>query len=82
MDHPSQETEAETSSGAVPRLLTYEDLARLTGLSKGSLYSMVAKGQLPHVRLGRRFVRFTEIQIQNWLQARTITPAIAKSARR
>lgn len=58
----------------LPRLLTYSQLAEITGLSKGTLYSMVANGEVPHVRLGKRFVRFTEEAVQAWLASRAVDP--------
>ena len=49
-------------------LLTYADVQRLTGWAMGTLYAMVARRQLPHVRLGPRSVRFRESDIKKILK--------------
>jgi excisionase family DNA binding protein len=41
-----------------PRLLTYGEASDLTGWALGTLYAMVARKQIDHVRLGPRSVRF------------------------
>jgi excisionase family DNA binding protein len=40
------------------RLLTYAEASALTGWALGTLYAMVARRQIDHVRLGPRSVRF------------------------
>jgi excisionase family DNA binding protein len=53
-------------------LLTYAELHQVVGLPVGTLYSMVKKEQIPHVRLGRRLVRFRRIEIELWLKSRAV----------
>jgi excisionase family DNA binding protein len=36
--------------------LTVEEAAKICGLSRGSAYTAVRKGQLPHVRIGARIL--------------------------
>ena len=48
-------------------LITYRDLAAWISLPLGTLYSLVAKKRIPHVRLGRRIVRFDRAEITSWL---------------
>jgi excisionase family DNA binding protein len=68
-DPPGQDDNVQACG--LPRLLTYDDVSKQTGLTKGTLYSLVARGELPHLRLGPRFVRFTSVQIEEWLARRT-----------
>ena len=35
---------------------TVEEAARLLGISRAHAYELVARGELPHLRLGRRLV--------------------------
>ncbi len=35
---------------------TVEEAARLLGISRAHAYDLVARGELPHLRLGRRLV--------------------------
>lgn len=37
-------------------VLTVEEAGRLLGISRGLAYELVARGELPHLRLGRRIV--------------------------
>ena len=60
------------------RLLNYDETADLLGLRLSTLYSMVSRGQIPHVRLGPRLVRFDAEVLHAWLDARrvdVVTPA-------
>ena len=42
------------------------------GLSRSSIYAMIAEGTFPRpVRLGRRAVGWTESAVQSWLDGRT-----------
>ena len=49
-------------------LLTYEQAAHRTGLPRGTLYSMVAAHAVPHIRLGKRLVRFSVAALEQWLE--------------
>lgn len=44
----------------------------LTGMCKNTLYSLVARKQIPHVRLSRRLVLFPVDQITQWLNQNLI----------
>jgi excisionase family DNA binding protein len=39
-----------------PLVLSVGDAARLLGISRAHAYQLVARGELPHIRLGRRVV--------------------------
>jgi excisionase family DNA binding protein len=56
-------------------LLTYDEAASELNLKIGTLYALVAQGRVPHVRLGRRLVRFSRTALQAWLRQRTVEPA-------
>lgn len=49
------------------KMMTYRQAAELLQLPVGTVYSMVARRGIPHVRLGRRLVRFNRDDIDNWL---------------
>lgn len=53
-------------------LLTYPDAARILGLPVGTLYSLVSRRDVPHVRLGPRTVRFERAARQTWIDARRV----------
>ena len=66
------------------RLHDYSWLERVTGVGRGTLASMVSRGQLPHVRLGPRLVRFDENVIEQWLTTRSqaVTAEMAERRKR
>lgn len=51
---PSQERNVSDEADAV--VLTVAQTAKLLGISRGGAYALVARNELPHVRLGRRIV--------------------------
>ena len=62
-------------------LLTYKAAAAWLGLKPGTIYSMVSRREIPHVRLGKRLVRFSRAELDAWLRARSVAVAPASAAR-
>ena len=63
------------------RLLRRQEVESLTGLSRATLYSLMAEGRFPKpLRLGRRSVGWRLSDIDNWLAApeRSYDPAAAE----
>lgn len=53
-------------------ILRRPDVERITGLSRSTLYAMIAEGDFPKpVRLGKRAVGWREADISAWLESRT-----------
>ena len=50
------------------RLLTAEEVAQLTGMTKEWVWAQARADLIPHVRLGR-YCRFREEAIDAWLEA-------------
>jgi excisionase family DNA binding protein len=53
-------------------LMTYAEAAVLLNVPKGTLYTWVFEKRVPHIRLGKRMVRFSRLQIAKWLQANNV----------
>lgn len=49
-------------------LLTVEELSDRLSVKPSTLYSWVASGQIPHLRLSRRLIRFKKEEIDQWLE--------------
>ncbi len=49
-------TASRPTEGRSPLVLSVEEAAGLLGISRGLAYELVARGELPHLRLGRRIV--------------------------
>jgi excisionase family DNA binding protein len=56
-------------------LLTYAQAAKLLNMKLGTLYALVGQSRIPHVRLGRRLVRFSAAELQGWLRRHAVLPA-------
>ncbi len=55
------------------RIYRRHDVEKLTGLSRSTLYAMMAEGTFPKpVKLGKRAVGWHELDIQEWIQTRSI----------
>lgn len=53
------------------RVLRRPEVEARTGLSRSTLYSMMAEGEFPQsVRLGKRAVGWSEAAILGWLRSR------------
>lgn len=52
--------------------LTYAEAALFLGIPTNTLYSMVAERRIPHIRLGRRFVRFSVPDLERWLREQAV----------
>lgn len=67
-------------------LLTYDEAAKLLGVTNGCLRVRVHRGQVPFVRLGPRTVRFRERDLRAWMMRvtmlRPINPALRKDEAR
>jgi excisionase family DNA binding protein len=53
-------------------LQKYEWLEKRTNILRPTLASMVHRGTIPYVRLGKRLVRFDEDEIERWLTERAV----------
>jgi len=56
-------------------LVTYEQLGQMLNVPVGTLQFWVHKHQIPHVRLGKRTVRFDPAEVRDWVARRTHKPA-------
>jgi len=69
-----------------PRIIDWRAARELTGLARSTLYALVAKGEIPHLRLAGRILRFDSIELEAWLSSwrrgRDATQTAAKSDQR
>jgi excisionase family DNA binding protein len=72
---PSKHQRAARAIAMEESALTYSQVARLLGLKLGTIYSLVARKQIPHFRIGRRLVRFSRRELDLWLTSRAVLPA-------
>ena len=47
-------------------VLTVDDVAALTRVGRNTIYSLVARNQIPHRRMGKQ-IRFSRAAVMSWL---------------
>lgn len=47
---------------------------RYLGVSKANIYQMVARREIPFIRLGRRRVLFRKIDLDNFINSKLVSP--------
>lgn len=63
--------EAPTTNSAEMRFIRVREAVARTGLSKSSIYDLMAQGRFPQtIRLGGRSVAFVEAEIDTWMAER------------
>ena len=62
-----------------PILLTVHDVARLTGLSSGTLYHFISERRIPFVRISARCVRFRRSDLEAWIN-RMLVEELARTS--
>lgn len=61
--------------GGIDAILRLPDVIRVTGLSKTSIYRMIAEGEFPRpVQLGKQAVGWKSSAIQQWNESREEVP--------
>ena len=53
-------------------LLTIDQVAELLQVKKATVYAWTHQGWIPHVKVGRRLVRFRREAIEAWLKAQEV----------
>lgn len=56
----------ETIASSTGEVMNFEQCLKLTGFSRGLLYRMTAKREIPHYKRGR-FVFFKRSEVEAWL---------------
>lgn len=56
----------------MPDLIGYPAAAAKLGITVSALRVWVHRGQVPHVRLGRRSVRFDPSELDRWIESRKV----------
>lgn len=55
--------------------LRYREAAALLHMPVGTLYALVSRRQIPHIRLSPRLVLFDRETLEKWLQAHEVSVA-------
>jgi excisionase family DNA binding protein len=58
-------------------VLTFEEVAKFTGLSKSYLYKLTSTGRIPHFKPQGKLIYFERGQVEAWLMQNPIKTASA-----
>ena len=58
----------------------YKAASEYLGVPTGTLYAKVRNGSIPHVRLGKRLVRFERSALDAWLAQNRVTPIASEAS--
>ena len=53
-------------------IIGYREASDLLGVPKGTVHCWVSRRLLPHLRLGKRLVRFRRAELQAWLDSHQV----------
>ena len=63
------------------RVIRRPVVEHLTGLSRSSIYAMIANGEFPaQIKIGIRAVGWRQSEIEAWIESRSSQPADVKNA--
>jgi excisionase family DNA binding protein len=68
----AMQNELEQTAGNSVEFLNKDGVAAMLNISRRSVDSMLARGELPHIRLSKRCIRFPRQAVLDALSARTI----------
>ena len=58
---------------AAKQVLTIEDVALLTGLSKSHIYKLTCKKSIPHFKQNRKQLYFDKSEVEAWMKQNRVT---------
>ena len=62
-----QLTRIESGLLSQKKVLTFDEVALFTGLSKSHLYKLTSSGKIPHYKPNGKVIYFERSQIESWL---------------
>lgn len=66
------------------KLLNIDELAEILGVAKATIYSWTSQNKIPHIKLGKRLLKFREQEVMDWVSkksVRTDAPVISRRNR-
>lgn len=55
------------------RLLNIDNVSKMLGVTKATIYSWTSKNKIPHIKLSKRLLKFREEEIKLWLTAKSVS---------
>lgn len=72
LDQPTNDRDVIAEVGD---LVGYKEAAAILGIPVGTAYALVHQRRVPHVRLGRRNVKFSRRALAHWIARCSVQPS-------
>jgi excisionase family DNA binding protein len=59
-------------------LLTVEQIASILQVKKSTIYALVCRNRIPHIKLTGKILRFRQSEIQEWIENANSVNAVSK----
>ena len=63
----------------IDNLLTIDELSQWLGVEKSTIYAWTSKKLIPHIKLGKKALRFRVSEILEWLAEKSVSPDPAEN---
>ena len=50
------------------RLLNIDELSAILGVTKSTIYAWTSQNKIPHIKLGKKLLKFREDEIMAWIE--------------
>ncbi|MEW6003208.1 MAG: helix-turn-helix domain-containing protein [Nitrospirota bacterium] len=64
------------------RLLDIEELSKMLGVKRATIYAWIYQHKIPHIKLSKRLVRFRESEILDWIEKQSVSPFLLTTPRK
>lgn len=68
----SMQTKEETTNVIKREYLTFNEACVYLGITKGALYNMTSRKQIPHYKPNGKSVYFKESELKNWIEKKRV----------
>lgn len=73
-DNTQKALSAKAEEPAMDNLLTIDELSEWLGVEKSTIYAWTSKKIIPHIKLGKKMLRFRVNEILDWLSEKSVSP--------
>ena len=61
-------------ASTIEKLLNIDELSEWLGIEKSTIYAWTSKKHIPHIKLGKKALRFRLNEVLDWLSEKSVSP--------
>jgi len=54
------------------KLLDIDELSQILGVKKSTVYNWISQNKIPHIKIGKRILKFRAKDIEAWIEAKSV----------